>query len=87
MHELHLVRTLIAAAEQSARADGAESISVIRLRLGALCGVSAAQLRWAFELLVPGTRAAAARLELSVSEDVQDPDAQQVRLAGVEVPA
>lgn len=64
MHELGLMQSILDIAEEYARREGASSIRKIGLRVGAMSGVEAAALEFAFEAAKPGTPAQQARLEV-----------------------
>lgn len=64
MHEVGIMTSALDAVLQQARAHGARHVQRIVLRIGALAGVDAGALRFAFEAAVPGTPAAAATLEI-----------------------
>lgn len=62
MHELSIMESALSVALEQARRAGANRVHLIRLRIGALSGVVPEALEFAFEALVPGTLAAAAKL-------------------------
>jgi len=64
MHEVGIMTSALDAVLQQARTHGAHHVQRIVLRIGALSGVDAAALRFAFEAIVPGTPAAEAELEI-----------------------
>ncbi len=64
MHEVGIMQSILAVAEQQARAAGAVRIHQVRVRIGQLAGVVPDSLQCAFEILRPPTLAAAARLEI-----------------------
>lgn len=64
MHEVGIMTSALDAVLQQARTHGAHRVQRIVLRIGALSGVDAAALRFAFEAVVPGTPAAEAELEI-----------------------
>ena len=66
MHELSLMEALRDQALAAARAEGAERIALIRLRVGELSGVEVEALRFAFPVVMAGTIAAAAELCIEV---------------------
>jgi hydrogenase nickel incorporation protein HypA/HybF len=85
MHEMSLMRGLIRQIETLADAEGARAVTAIRLRLGALSHFSPEHFREHFDQVAPGTRAEGATLEISTSDDIDDPDAQHVLIESVEV--
>ena len=64
MHEVGIMQSILSTALQAAEEEGAESIEVIRLRVGQLMGVVPEALDFAFECLKPGTPAENGRLEV-----------------------
>ncbi len=64
MHELGLARSIVDIAIEAARADGAERIARVGLRVGAFAGVEADALGPAFELARRGTPASDAVLDI-----------------------
>jgi hydrogenase nickel incorporation protein HypA/HybF len=64
MHELSIMDGALAIVLERAEQAGAKRIHRVRLRIGALSGVVPDALQFAFEALVPGTLAEAARLDI-----------------------
>jgi hydrogenase nickel incorporation protein HypA/HybF len=64
MHELSLMESVRDLALEQAAAHGASRIEVITLRIGSLAGVEPEALRFAREVVLAGTIAAGARLEI-----------------------
>lgn len=64
MHELSLMEAVRDLALEQARAHGASRIEVIRLRIGSLAGVDAEALRFACAVVMAGSPASEARLEI-----------------------
>lgn len=64
MHEVGIMQSVIALAEQQARDAGAVQIHEVRLRIGRLSGVVPVALETAFAILRPGTLAAEASLSI-----------------------
>ena len=60
MHEVGIMQQALEAAEDAARAQGAERITKLRLRIGALAGVVPDALAFAFEVVAKGTLAESA---------------------------
>lgn len=67
MHEFGIATSALRLVLDHARAHDAVRVTRVRLRIGALSGVDADALRFAFSALVPGTVAQEAALEI---EDV-----------------
>ena len=85
MHEMSLMRSLMRQLEGLADQEGASTITAVRLRLGALSHFSPEHFREHFAQVAPGTRAAGATLEISTSDDIHDPLAQDVVIESLEV--
>jgi hydrogenase nickel incorporation protein HypA/HybF len=85
MHEMSLMRGLMRQLEALAEREGATAVTAIRLRLGALSHFSPDHFREHFAQVAPGSCAEGARLEISTSDDVDDPHAQDVLIESVEV--
>lgn len=66
MHEVSLMRNLLAVVEDAAARDGGGAVRTIHLRIGELSGVSVDALRFAFEVLSSGTVAEGGTLECDI---------------------
>lgn len=64
MHELGIIQSAVGMAIETARAQGATQVHVLRLRIGVLSGVVPDALRFAFEFACQGTSAEGATLEI-----------------------
>ena len=64
MHEVGIMHSTLAHAEEQARAAGATTIHSLRMRVGGMSGVVAEALRFAFEALSAESMAAGATLEI-----------------------
>lgn len=64
MHELGIARSIVDIAVQAAAEDGAQRIARIGVRIGAMAGVEAEALAFAFEAARLGTTAECAELEV-----------------------
>jgi hydrogenase nickel incorporation protein HypA/HybF len=64
MHEMALAESVREIALETARAHGARRVAAVRLEIGALAVVEIAALRFAFEVVMQGSLAAQARLEI-----------------------
>ena len=85
MHEASLMVTLMRRIDEVARAEGARRVTGIAVRLGALSHLSAEHFTEHFEQASGGTLAEGARLDITVSDDIQDAAAQEIMLESVEV--
>ena len=64
MHEASIVEALLEAARDEMLRAGAERILRLQVTVGALSGVNVEALRFAFDMLAPGTPAEGAELEV-----------------------
>ncbi len=64
MHELGIIQSAVGMAVETARAQGATQVHVLRMRVGALSGVVPDALQFAFEFACQGTMAEGATLEI-----------------------
>lgn len=62
VHELSIATAIVEQADEWARADGADTVSAVTVRVGELSGVVPDALDFAFEMARDGTALAAARL-------------------------
>lgn len=85
MHEMSLMRDLMRQIEGLADRENALAITSIKLTLGALSHFSAEHFRAHFGQVSPGTRAEGAALEITISDDVHDANAQGVLIESIEV--
>ena len=85
MHETALVRDVVHRIEDLARATGAHRVTGVRIWLGALSHLSAEHFREHFDISAQGLIAAGATLAIEVSDDLHDPNAQNVRLESVDL--
>lgn len=84
VHEHGLIADLMRKIDTIARAEGG-TISVVRVRLGALSHISPEHFREHFVEAARGGVAEEAVLEIETSEDLDDPDAQDILLRSVDV--
>ena len=85
MHETALVRDVVRRINDLARATGARRVTGASIWLGALSHLSPEHFRAHFAVEARGTLSCAAELEIEMSEDPEDPDAQHVRLESVDL--
>ncbi len=85
MHEASLISGLMRRIDAVARADGARRVVGISVWIGALCHLSAEHFAEHFEHASNGTIAEGARLDVTVSDDTHDMNAQDIVLRHVEV--
>ncbi len=85
MHEASLISGLMRRVDAVARADGARRVVGISVWIGALCHMSAEHFAEHFEHASNGTIAEGARLDVTVSDDTRDTNAQDIVLRHVEV--
>jgi hydrogenase nickel incorporation protein HypA/HybF len=85
MHETSLMAGLLRKVVSVVDRAGAARAVRVSVRLGALSHFSVEHFREHFVRSAAGTPAEGAALEVDVSEDMDDPDAQAVLLRSVEV--
>jgi hydrogenase nickel incorporation protein HypA/HybF len=85
MHERGLIEPLLRQLETVAAAENARRVRAVRVWLGALSQCSPAHFAAHFATAARGTVAEGARLEITVSDDLADPDAGHVRIDSVEL--
>jgi hydrogenase nickel incorporation protein HypA/HybF len=85
MHERSLFAGLLRAIERVSREQGARRVVAVDVTLGALSDLSPEHFREHWVELVAGTAAQAAELRIEVSEDLDDPLAQEVILRSIEL--
>lgn len=85
MHEASLMTGLMRRIDTVAKADGARRVVGISVWIGALCHMSAEHFVEHFEHNSNGTIAEGARLDVTVSGDTHDTNAQDIVLRHVEV--
>ncbi len=64
MHEMSLAESVREIVDATARSHGASRVTAVRLEVGALAQVEPDALRFAFDVVMRGTAAEAARLEI-----------------------
>jgi len=65
MHETHLIEPVIKGVSQHAKEEGAETVTRIRIKVGALTGVNEESFKETFKVLAKGTIVEGAALELT----------------------
>jgi hydrogenase nickel incorporation protein HypA/HybF len=85
MHETALVRDIVRRIEDLARAAGARRVTGAKVWLGALSHLSADHFRQHYAIEAQGTAAVGATLVIEASDDLNDPQAQHVRLESVDL--
>jgi hydrogenase nickel incorporation protein HypA/HybF len=85
MHEASLMANLMRRLDEVAKAERARRVVGLSVWLGALSHISAEHLAEHFEQAAAGTIAEGARLDVTVSDDLHDADAQEIVLESVEV--
>lgn len=85
MHERSLIADLMQKIVSLAWAEGAGKVISVKVRLGALCHLSAGHFREHFVHAARGTVADSARLDIEILTDVTDPYAQEILLESVEM--
>lgn len=85
MHEASLMAGLVRKINAAAEANRARRIVGVTVRLGALTHMSAEHFTEHFKRATAGTVADGARLDLTLSDDIRDADAQAILLQSLEV--
>jgi len=85
MHEISLIRDLLAKVDSVVRAHGGSRAVSVDVWLGALSHLSPDRFSDHFTTWSTGTTAEGAWLDLELSEDPDDPNAQSILLRHVEV--
>jgi hydrogenase nickel incorporation protein HypA/HybF len=68
MHEMSLAESVREIVEDTARANGARCVVAVRLEIGKLSQVEIEAMRFAFDVVMRGTLAATARLDITETE-------------------
>ena len=85
MHELSLIADLMRKVESIAAGEKAAKVLEVNVKLGALAHISPEHFCDHFAQAARGTIAEDARLLVELSEDAQDPQAQEIVLESVTV--
>lgn len=85
MHELSLIHNLLAKIDTVVNANGGRRAVAVEVWLGALSHLSKDRFADYFEQFSRGTVAEGAWLDIELSEDMDDANAQQVLLKNIEV--
>lgn len=85
MHEASLINDLIGKVETLAAAERAQRVTKVSIWLGALSHMSAPHFREHFAQASTGTVAEGAALDVEVSADLGDPNAQDLLLKRIEI--
>lgn len=85
MHEQSLMKDLMSKINAIGQEAQARSIVKVRVKLGALSHISADHFKEHFVLAAKGGLAEQAQLDIEVSTDLNDPQAQEILLDSVEV--
>jgi hydrogenase nickel incorporation protein HypA/HybF len=85
MHELALINNLLAKIDTVVKSHGGKRAVAVEVWLGALSHLSKDRFADYFEQFSRGTTAEGAWLDIELSDDMDDPNAQQVLLKNIEV--
>lgn len=85
MHEASLMRDLMSRIHHIAEAENAQRVTRVQIWLGALSHMSREHFLEHFHEAAGGGIAEGADLDITVSEDSGDPNAQSILLQGIEV--
>jgi hydrogenase nickel incorporation protein HypA/HybF len=83
MHESKLVSDILAKVDEIAAANGADRVETVRITIGALSHVTPDGFSGHFDLVARGTVAEGAHLDIIKSDDLDAPDALDVRLVSI----
>lgn len=87
MHEEAMVRDLVRKVEEVARSEGSPRVTRVHLWVGALSHLTAGGLRDRWPLATQRTAAEGSALDLTVSNDPNDPRSTEVILESVDLPS
>ena len=87
MHEFSLMADLLRKIEQLASAANANSVTGVKVRLGALSHITPDHFREHFDAAIVGTVAEGACLDVEQSSNQDDPNAQDILLESVDIAA
>jgi hydrogenase nickel incorporation protein HypA/HybF len=85
MHEASLMKNLMRQIDEVAKSEDAKSVTAVSVWLGAMSHMSAAHFAEHFEESSAGTIAEGAKLDVTVSDDIHHPNAQEIILKSVSV--
>ena len=85
MHEASLMRDLMGQIGKIAEAENARRVISVRIWLGALSHMSREHFAEHFDEAAEGSLAEGADLKITLSEDTEDPKAQEIILEGLEL--
>jgi hydrogenase nickel incorporation protein HypA/HybF len=85
MHEHSLMNDLMAKIEAVAKQNDAKRVVSVDVWLGALSHMDAGHFTEHYEESAKGTIADGAKLNITLSDDINDPNAQQILLKNIEV--
>jgi hydrogenase nickel incorporation protein HypA/HybF len=82
MHEMSLLRGLLAQIDDLARKHGAKRVTAVRLKLGPLAHIEPDHLREHFVEAARGTVAEAARLDIETTEELHELTLESIDIEG-----
>lgn len=85
MHEEAMLKDVVRKAEEVSRAEGAARVTRVRIWVGARSHLGGPELEDRWANAVRGTSLAGSRVEVELSEDGNDPNAQRVVLRSLDV--
>ncbi len=85
MHEASLMNSLMNKIKQLAEQEQARQVTTVRVWLGALSHMSAEHFQEHFYQSSKDTIAQGATLDIEVSSNISDPNAQEILLRSIEV--
>ncbi|MBI3309434.1 MAG: hydrogenase maturation nickel metallochaperone HypA [Candidatus Melainabacteria bacterium] len=85
MHEMSLISNLLNKIEALAKEQNANQILSVSVKLGALAHISPEHFKEHFEAGTQGSIAEGAKLIVETSNNINDPNAQDILLQSIEV--
>lgn len=85
MHEMSLMRDLMKKITNISEKEKAKRVLGVHVKLGALSHISPEHFRDHFIEESAGTIAEGAELKIEVSQDIHDPEAQDILLKNIEI--
>ena len=85
MHEFHLMADLLKKIERIAAENDAKKVTKVGVQLGALAHITPEHFREHFEEGTSGSIADGAKLVIETSDDIDDPQAQDIILQSIDV--
>ena len=85
MHEMSLISDLLKKIEELAKKQDSKKVIGVDVKLGALSHISGDHFKEHFNSETVGTLAEGAKLNVHLSDDINDPYAQEIILESIEI--